>query len=111
MTTKPIKFETDNAFISDRALPLLDAEILSVLEEMTPVQQMELIEWVANESPEQRQNTEFPSIFEELTPEQQKKLIELMNAVMAVDKEIPIRLRREGESKELNVQKWLKSKD
>lgn len=105
MATKPIRFETENASISDRTLPLLDAEILSVLEEMTPVQQMELIEWVTNESPEQRQNAEFPSIFQELTPEQQKKLVELMNAVMAVKEEMPIRIRREREFEELNVQK------
>lgn len=111
MTTKPIRFESENAPISDRTSPLLDAEILSVLEKMTPVQQMELIEWEPNGPPEHRQNTEFPSILQELTSEQQKKLIELMNVAMAVDEEMPIRIRREGEFEEFNIQKWLKIKD
>lgn len=111
MTTKHARPETANDSLSSHTVPLLESEIFSVLEEMTPVQQMELIEWLAAESPEERQTAKVPAILQKMMPEQRIKLINLLTAAMPRDEDTSVCLRKVGEIKELNVHEWLKSKE
>ena len=109
MTTKAIRSETANASLAGRTVALLEAEILFALEGVTPVEQMELIEWLAGDMPEDRHKTEVPSVLERMTSEQQTKLIEWVTARMLENRDTCARLRRTDEVKEFNVRDWVES--
>lgn len=111
MTNKQTRFRTYDALQFSSLDPLIKAELVSALEESTPVQQMELIEWLATETPEYRNDLKVPSLLKRLTPPQQMKLVEWTTASMPKERDTDVQLRRAGDVGELNIQKWLEERD
>lgn len=92
MKTKRTRSKTETASQFSTLEPLLKAELVSALAESLPVEQMELIEWLATETSEDRSELEVPFLIKRLTPLQQIELIEWIKSSMPADMEIDVRL-------------------
>jgi hypothetical protein len=92
MNSKRIRTKTEIASQLSTLEPLLEEKLVSALEESSPVEQMELIEWLATGTAEDRSELEVPSLIKHLTPLQQRELIEWIKASMPEDVETDIRL-------------------